>query len=133
MTTVQEFDYSVDLLKAILWQYDGAEGMQALLRQKSDWYSLNQAQFWTDWERDVFDLTTANEFGCSVWGVILGIPLSLSLPGTGGRPVFGFGLNNRNFERGNFGRLSSGVGSMARRIWPTSRVILRPARMMVSR
>lgn len=104
MATVQEFDYSVDLLRALLWQYEDAAGLQALLRQKSEWYDANHAQFWLDWHRDVFNLPTASEFGCAVWGVILGVPLSLSLPGTGDRPAFGFGLNNQNFERGNFGR-----------------------------
>lgn len=122
MATVQEFDYSVDLLRALLWQYEEAPGLQAILRQKSDWYTVNQTDFWTDWETDVFDLTTANEFGCAVWGVILGIPLSLSLPGTGSRPVFGFGIHNRNFGWGNFGRLSAGVASLT---LEQKRIILR--------
>lgn len=112
MATVQEFNYSVDLLRALLWQYEDAAGMQALLRQKADWYEVNQSGFWSDWTRDVFDLRTANDFGCAVWGVILDVPLSLTLPGTGDRPVFGLGLNNRNFGNGNFGRLSSGVASI---------------------
>jgi len=112
MATVQQFDYSVDLLRALLWQYDDAAALQSLLAQKAEWYSVNQDEFWTNWRRDVFDLTTANNFGCAVWGVILNVPLSIALPGTGDRPAFGFGLNNRNFERGNFGRLSSGVASL---------------------
>lgn len=112
MAAVQRFDYSVDLLRALLWQYEEAAGLQSILRQKASWYDVNQVGFWEDWQRDVFDLTTANEFGCAVWGVILNIPLSLSLPGTGDRPVWGFGVNNLNFERGNFGRLSSGVASL---------------------
>lgn len=112
MATVQEFDYSVNLLRALLWQYEEATGMQTLLRLKSDWYTENQTEFWTDWQRDVFDLTTANDFGCAVWGVILNIPLSLTLPGTGDRPVWGFGDENENYENGNFGRLSSGVSAL---------------------
>lgn len=122
MATVQEFDHSVDLLRALLWQYDGAEGMQALLRGKSEWYEVNQAQFWTDWYRDVFDLRTANDFGCAVWGIILNVPLSLTLPGTGDRPVWGFGPNNQNFGNGTFGRSSSGVASLT---LDQKRIILR--------
>lgn len=112
MNGIQDFDFSVDLLRAILWQYEDATALQSLLRSKLAWYEENQSAFWSDWVRDVFDLRTANDFGCSVWGVILGIPLSLELPGSGARPVFGFGIHNQNFENGTFGRDSSGVAGL---------------------
>jgi hypothetical protein len=112
MSRVQQFDFSVDLLRALLWQYEEATGMQSLLATKSAWYSENQTEFWESWRRDVFDMTTANDFGCAVWGVILGIPLSLGQPGTGDRPVWGFGDNNLNFENANFGRDSAGVAGL---------------------
>lgn len=112
MTTIQQFDASVNLLKAILWQYDGAERLQSLLRSKQDWYDENQRDFWNAWYDNVFNPQTANDFGCGVWGHILGVPLSIGQPGTGARPVWGFGNFNRNFGRGNFGRLSSGVSAL---------------------
>lgn len=112
MDTVQRFDFSVDLLRALLWQYDDAEGMQTLLRLKSEWYEVNQRDFWENWHRDVFDLTTANDFGCAVWGVILNIPLSIGQPGTGDRPNWGFGPDNLPFELGTFGRSSDGVAGL---------------------
>lgn len=112
MNPIHEFDFSVDLLRALLWQYDGAAGIQSVLGSKSAWYEENQSAFWSDWIRDVFTIATANEFGCSVWGVILGIPLSIGQPSTGDRPVFGFGPFNLNFENGNFGRDSAGVASL---------------------
>lgn len=112
MATVQQFNFSVDLLRAILWQYDGAAGLQSLLRSKADWYDENQRDFWNNWERDVFDLTTANDFGCAVWGLILAVPLSIGLPGTGDLPVWGLGVENENFENAGFGRKSSGVASL---------------------
>lgn len=112
MTTVQQFDFSVDLLRAVLWQYNDATGLQSLLQSKSSWYEENQRDFWENWRRDVFDLTTANDFGCAVWGVILGVPLSIGIPGSGDRDVWGFGPDNLNFENGNFGRSSSGVASL---------------------
>lgn len=112
MSRVQAFDYSVDLLRAILWQYQDAAGLQSLLASKDTWYDENQTAFWSDWYADVFNLRTANEFGCSVWGVILGVPLSVGQPGTGARPVWGFGAFNRNFEHGNFGRDSAGVAAL---------------------
>lgn len=109
---IQQFDFSVDLLRAILWQYNDAVKLQSLLTQKSEWYIENQTNFWTQWVTDVFNLKTANEFGCAVWGVILGIQLSISQPGTGNRPVWGFGPNNLNFGNGNFGRSSAGISSL---------------------
>lgn len=112
MSRVQQFDYSVDLLKAILWQYNDAARLQSLLADKSGWYAEHQAGFWEDWRRDVFDLLTANEFGLSVWGVILDIPLSYGLPSSGARTVFGFGDFNLNFNQGTFGRDASGVAGL---------------------
>lgn len=112
MTTIQRFDFSVDLLRAILWQYNDASGLQSILRDKSGWYEENQKSFWENWTRDVFDLTTANDFGCAVWGVILGLPLSIGLPGSGSAPVWGLGPDNQNFENGPFGRLSSGAANL---------------------
>lgn len=109
---IQELDFSVDLLRAILWQYNDAARLQSVLAQKSDWYVEHHTTYWTDWTVDVFDLTTANDFGLSVWGIILGVPLSFGLPGTAGRDVFGFGANNLNFENGNFGRDDAGVAGL---------------------
>ena len=73
--TIQEFDFSVDLLQAILWQYNNATSLQSLLNSEQAWVIENQTEFWENWLRDVFDLRTANEFGLSVWSIILGIPL----------------------------------------------------------
>lgn len=112
MTRVQQFDYSVDLLKALLWQYNDAARLQSLLADKAEWYAEHNAGFWENWQRDVFDLLTANEFGLSVWGVILDIPLSYGLPSSGARPVFGFGDFNLNFNQGTFGRDASGVAGL---------------------
>lgn len=109
---IQQLDFSVNLLRAILWQYNDAARLQSLLEQKAEWYESHHQEFWTDWIRDVFDLTTANEFGLSVWGIILNIPLSFGLPSSGTRPVFGFGVFNRNFENGTFGRDAAGVAGL---------------------
>lgn len=109
---VQQFNYSADLLRAILWQYNDAARLQSILAQKSEWYAEHNAGFWVDWERDVFNMLTANDFGLSVWGVILGIPLSYGLPSSGTRSVWGFGEFNQNFENGNFGRDASGVAGL---------------------
>jgi len=106
MARVQALDLSVDVLQALLWQYDGAPRLKALLAAKQGWYDRSQTGFWSDWIRDVFDLRTANDFGLTVWAIILNLPLGIPAPASGVRPVWGFGAANQNFENGNFGRLT---------------------------
>jgi hypothetical protein len=107
-TRIQEFDYSINLLRALLWQDNRAPKLKSILQQKQDWYDTNVSTFWEDWVRDVFDIRTANEFGLAVWAIILGIPTSAILPPTN-KPNFGFGSFNKNFNHGNFGSKSSTV------------------------
>lgn len=100
--TIQEFDYSVDLMKSLLWQYQGAVRLQELIEEKQDWYDINQTAFWTDWQRDVFDLQTANYFGLSVWAIILGQPIIFPNVANPNKENWGFGSFHVNFNRGNF-------------------------------
>ncbi len=105
MSTQQTFDFSVDLLRAILWHYNRAENLENLLQRKNDFYNERQRDFWQNWIRDVFDLRTANDFGLSVWAIILDIPLyteSEASPNT--YAAFGFlaGGPASNFARSNF-------------------------------
>lgn len=109
MSRIQTFDLSVNVLQALLWQYNDAAGLQALLTQKQAWYLENHTEFWTNWFRDVFDLRTANDFGLAVWGAILDLPLVGSSIGSGDRDVFGYGIHNTNFENGGFGRDTDGT------------------------
>lgn len=115
---IEEFDFSVDILSALIWRNNNAAHLQELLQSKQDWYATNHEQFWTDWIANVFNLDTANEFGLSVWALILGVPLSLIVAPNAG-PQFGFGVrsgstwtnNHRyNFNHGNFGTSQAGVG-----------------------
>ncbi len=101
--TIQPYDPSVNLLRALLWQYNDAEKIQSLLADKQAWFEQNQSGFWEDWVRDVFDLRTANDFGLSVWSIILDLPLAIPVTEiTGERPSWGFGQYRLNFNRGNF-------------------------------
>jgi len=109
-TAVQEIDYSVDVLRALLWQYNRAGQLQSILESKQAWYDANQSEFWRTWVRDVFDLSTCNLFGCQVWARILGINLSISTePTDPTQPAFAFGDLRENLTRGNFGSGSSGT------------------------
>jgi Protein of unknown function (DUF2612) len=99
---IQNFDYSVDLLQSILWQYDKATHLLSLLNQKQTWYDINQTEFWQDWFNYVFYLANPNLttnplkedlalFGLSVWGVILEIPIYVNnVPESSTKPIFGF-------------------------------------------
>jgi hypothetical protein len=101
---IQRFDFAVDLLKALLWQYDAAANLQGLLGAKADWYDANQTEFWQDWITHVFDLRTADEFGLAVWSVILGLPLFFNTAPVVTGPIFGFDEQTGfNFDNSNFG------------------------------
>lgn len=119
--TIQQIDYSVNLLQALLWEYTDAKNLQGILSARQNWYNQNQTDFWTNWYTDIFDLRTANDFGLTVWSIILGQPLFVNLVGTG-RPTWGFGEFHVNFTRGNF---ASSAGRTVHLTTEESRVILR--------
>ena len=101
---IEFFDFSVNLLSALLWQYNNATNLQGILTAKNQWYLENQTQFWNDWYQDVFNLGTANQFGLVVWSIILGLPIYVNSPYDSGAPTWGFGDANGdvNFDNGNF-------------------------------
>ena len=90
--TIADFDSSVDLVRALLWQHGNATALRSLIESKQDWYNINQATFWANWYRDVFNIDTANDFGLAVWGRILNVGLGLQVDSTIGIHHFGFGI-----------------------------------------
>lgn len=115
---VQQFDFSVDVMQAILWQYDKSTKFLELMQKKQDWYTLNQTEFWNNWFTNVFNLLTANTFGLSVWCFILDIPFYIDTnPEPANKPNFGFNaydpafpdLENTylNFNNSNFSTIGS--------------------------
>jgi hypothetical protein len=105
----EQLNFSVNLLQTILWNRNVDVNLQTLFENKQAWYDENQTAFWTDWLTNVFNLRTANDFGCNVWAIILGLPLSIispAVPNTS--PPFGFGSEtstpntNGNFFNYNF-------------------------------
>lgn len=103
---IQEIDYSINLKQAVITQYGSADNLRQIVEKKQQWYDANQTQFWQDWFNDVFNLATANNFGMSVWCIILGLPYLIKEPGDIG-PVWGFNEipqvnDNKNFSHGNF-------------------------------
>lgn len=102
-----------DIMRHCLWQNNLAERFLALMTFKQTFADTAITTFLTTWQKDVFDLRTCNNFGLSVWSVILGLPLYTV---TGGSrpdyPAFGFAppagmvYQNyaKNFDNGNFGQ-----------------------------
>ena len=105
----QEIDYNVNILRAILWQYESAEKIVGLAQAKQAFVSQAQSQFWSDWERDVFNVNTANDFGLSVWARILNISLGFESEPDLTKVAFGFGTDRSNFASpSNFGNRAGG-------------------------
>lgn len=100
---IQQFDFSVNLMRALLWQHNEALRLETLLALKQNWYDIEARDFWENWVRDVFNLQTANDFGLAVWAIILGVPLSSGdTPDDPDKPIFGFADDDVNFDNGNF-------------------------------
>lgn len=113
MAKEQDIDFSVNLMRALLWQYNDADRLQSVLQQKQDWYQENQAQFWEDWYRDVFNLITANEFGLTVWSIILDVPIVVEVqPPDDGEIPWGYGEFSENYNNGNFAGSSSPIQTL---------------------
>lgn len=112
MSNIQQFDFSIDLTQVLLWRYNDATNLQKLIELKQAWYEENYTQFWTNWHNDVFNLDTANDFGLSVWSIILDLPLQLGdEPDPPGKLIFGFGSETgtpNSYTNFNNGALSNG-------------------------
>lgn len=115
---IQQFDFEIDLLQAILWQYNEAINLQTILKNEENFYQKNHTDFWNDWYNDVFNLQTANDFGLSVWAIILQLPIQLTPPPSDNDRIWGFGQYRKNFENGNFNPNagSSGLTTTEKRI-----------------
>lgn len=73
MKTLQ-ISSEINLKQCLLWQYNNAPALRALILQKQDWYKTHQKDFWNYWYNSVFNLDTADDFGLTVWGEILDFP-----------------------------------------------------------
>ncbi len=99
---IQLFDFIINLLQVILWQYNKAVNLKYILENEQDFYTLSHTDFWNDWYTNVFNLQTADDFGLSVWSIILQLPIQLTPPQPENQRVWGFGQFRKNFENGNF-------------------------------
>lgn len=102
MSGVREFDYSIDAMRPLQWKESAAENLEAIMQKKQDWLDINHTKFWQDYEGDIFDLKTANDFGLSVWAIILDFPVFLNPGSTVFTNNWGFGSFRKNFNGANF-------------------------------
>lgn len=81
MATIFEYDPSIDFRKHVFWQYNNAPAINSLVNSKQNWYNTNHVEFWQSWVANVMDITTANDYGLSIWGILLGIPRTYDVGG----------------------------------------------------
>ena len=108
----QELDLNVNLLRSILWQYENADKLKALVIGQQEWINENHTDFWNNWIRDVFNLKTANAFGLAVWARILNVPLTIERE-QNIDDVFGFGAEHENFNNGGFGTVAGAIDNVS--------------------
>lgn len=65
--------FKIDLQKCIIWQYDKASKLKSLITQKEGWYAKYVTNFIKDFFWNIFNIDTANEFGLTLWGKMLGL------------------------------------------------------------
>lgn len=74
-------DYTVSGGNGVyMWQYTNAKRLTKILQNEIDYFGANVRDFITDWQKDVFNLKTANSFGLDLWGRIMSAPRPTSSP-----------------------------------------------------
>lgn len=96
-----------DLKRVILWQYENAEKLKALIADQDEWHRENNKLFFQKLHDDFFNIDTANEWGISLWVRILKVPLAKYYEPQSKKVAFGVGSKRKNFK-GNFGSRGGG-------------------------
>ena len=79
---VYDLNFYWNSMRSLLWQYDNAEKVKQLIKNEQDFYNASTQYFWNDFISNVINLDTANDFGLSLWGMLLDIQ----------RPTYGNGI-----------------------------------------
>ena len=67
------YNFSTDLSKVILWQYDDAEKLKTLVNGEQAFMDEAVTKFWEDFNQNIFNLSTCNAFGLELWGKLLNV------------------------------------------------------------
>lgn len=81
MANVTNYNFDYDMSPVVLWQYNDAERLKAIIANEQAFLDENVSSFYKDFNRDVLNIATANTFGLNVWGILLGVPRP-NKPGT---------------------------------------------------
>lgn len=98
-----DYECTIDVTTALDWQRSNADVVKQLVLNQQAWLEEYHCKFWDDWVDNVFTLKTADDFGLSVWAIIL----DESIYGYSGAspvdyPAFGFASDSENFDNGSF-------------------------------
>lgn len=74
MNNIAEYNPNIDFEPHIFWQYNNSPAIKSLIEQKQEWFLTNQSNFWTSWVNNVLNIASANDYGLSFWGILLGVP-----------------------------------------------------------
>jgi hypothetical protein len=97
------YNCEINLLSALDWQRSGADIAKKFIENEQSWLKINHCDFWNDWQKNVFSLATANDFGLAVWSIILNEDISGYQGGAPeDYPNFGFDVDAENFYDGSF-------------------------------
>lgn len=93
----------IDLLSALDWQRSAADIAKQFIENDQRWMQKNHCDFWNNWVKDVFTLSTANDFGLSVWSIILDEDIfGYQGASPDDYPNWGFSVDDENFYNGSF-------------------------------
>lgn len=82
MANIFEYNPQTDLTKHIFWQYNNAPAFTSLVNSKQGWFNTNHVNYWQDWVANVLNIQTANDYGLSIWGILLGVPRTYDVNGS---------------------------------------------------
>jgi hypothetical protein len=71
---------TANLERAILWQYEKAERLKAIIGFQQDFFDTNVTGFWNNYRTNIFNLDTADSFGLKIWGSLVGVARPRYLP-----------------------------------------------------
>ena len=73
MAKVTNYNLNYDMSQVILWQYDDATRLKSIVANEQGFIDENVSGFYADFNKDILNIATANAFGLSVWGQLLGV------------------------------------------------------------
>lgn len=101
---MSDYQCNLRIIDSVDWQRSNASNFIQWLNKEQEWYNSNHCEFWDVWLEEIFDLRTCDDFGLSVWSIILNEPTyGVNEASPPDYPAWGFGENRKSFNNGNFG------------------------------